>query len=111
MVFISNLFILIYIFRKQKQISKYLKIFFFVYDKESLFTRIANKSIETLNSSIMLNSFRVKYLIKCIQFCEDNQMCHYAQFSDYICSLYKKTGNLFLKSESGNKQILYERRE
>ena len=36
-------------------------------------------------------------------------MCHYAQFSDDTCSLYKKTANLFLKVQSGNKQKLYER--
>ena len=100
----NNKHLLIYIFRKQKQISKYLKIFFFVYDNESLFTRIANKSIETSNSSIVLNSIYTRSLIECNEACEDNKICHYVQFSDSTCSLYKKIANLFLKSESGNKQ-------
>ena len=69
-----------------------------------------NTSIETSNSSIMLNSIRTSSLIECIQACEDNQICYYAQLSDKTCSLYKKTANLFLKAESGNKQRLYERR-
>ena len=57
----------------------------------------------------MLNSIHTRSFIKCIQACEDNKICYYAQFSDDTCSLYKKTANLFFKVQSGNKQRLYER--
>ena len=57
-----------------------------------------------------MNSIKTSSLIKCIEACEDNQNCHYAQFSDNTCSLFKKTANLFLKRHSGKQKFyLYER--
>jgi hypothetical protein len=54
-----------------------------------------------------LDSIETRSLIKCIEACEENTICNYAQLSDNVCNLYKKIEYIIVESE--NKQRLYER--
>lgn len=81
----------------------------FFNDKDKIYDRIANKSIEISNSSI-IDSIETRSLIKCIEECEENPFCHYVEFSNNVCNLYDKRAFYSLKVESGNNtKRLYER--
>lgn len=54
-----------------------------------------------------MDSVKTSSLINCIEACEENQICNYAQLSEEVCNLYEKIDYLIV--ESGNKQRLYER--